>query len=215
MDQKGWITLQRRWEYLQDLEFNSDLDYNYRLVKNINTEELAKYVSTFNTEWYSDTAMSETYTVLKDTNAIMIAITPSARIDPTIPFNTNIVTEDKKLLELVMPIANDLASLYDGKYGRIWLAKLPANNRIYQHKDGFDTFRNKKSADFYYLHSVYRIHIPIITNDKVIFNVNNEEKHLKVGEAWDMNHRYNHYVENNGDRDRVHLAIDILPYKWL
>jgi hypothetical protein len=54
-----------------------------------------------------------------------------------------------------------------------------------------------------------RIHIPIITNEKCIFNVGEESINMKVGEIWEMNNdKLSHSVVNDGDEDRVHLIID-------
>ena len=54
-----------------------------------------------------------------------------------------------------------------------------------------------------------RIHIPIITNNKVFFNVGGERINLKKGEMWEINNtKKTHAVENNSRFDRVHLIID-------
>ena len=210
------ITLERRWEYLKDLEFNSQLDYNLRFLKTFNVKELIDYVHLLEDEhWEKQVLLGQRYSTHKNSNAIIITKVDTTRIDPLLPFNATFAIENQELINLIMPIANEIANLYDGKYGRIWLAKLPAGKQIPLHSDGFDLFKNKKSLDYYYLQSVYRVHIPLITNEEVIFIVNNEKKHLKVGEAWDINQRLPHTVENNSKTDRIHLVIDILPYKWL
>jgi len=210
------ITLERRWEYLKDLEFNSHLDYNFRFLKNLDVEKLINYIHLLQDEhWEKQVLLGQKYSTHKNSNAIIITKVDSSCIDPYVPFNATFAIENQDLIDLVMPIVNEVVDLYDGKYGRIWLAKLPAGKMIPLHNDGFDFFKKNKFSDYYYLQSVYRVHIPLVTNEKVIFTVNNEKKHLRVGEAWDMNQRPLHTVENNSDKDRIHLVIDVLPYKWL
>ena len=62
--------------------------------------------------------------------------------------------------------------------------------------------------NLYTLSHAHRIHIPIITNDKVEFSIGNEIKNLKEGEIWEVNNRQMHSVVNNGDHFRVHIIID-------
>ena len=78
------------------------------------------------------------------------------------------------------------------------LTKIPAKKSIALHFDCGPFF--KKS---------HRVHIPITTNDNVIFVIDKEEKNLKVGEMWEINNvDYLHGVFNNGDTDRIHLMVD-------
>ena len=55
------------------------------------------------------------------------------------------------------------------------------------------------------------MHIPIITNDKVVFAVGGQEKYMQVGELWEINNELVHTVANHGDEDRIHLIIDWVP----
>jgi len=72
----------------------------------------------------------------------------------------------------------------------------------------------KKKIDSHYDAGMYfvernRIHIPIITNDKCIFEVNDEEINMKQGEIWEINNSGKpHSVTNEGENDRIHLLID-------
>lgn len=53
-----------------------------------------------------------------------------------------------------------------------------------------------------------RLHIPITTNDKVIFYLGGEQMHWKEGELWYGNFNQIHSVENQSDETRVHLVLD-------
>jgi len=57
----------------------------------------------------------------------------------------------------------------------------------------------------------HRIHIPIITNSKCLFTVDNETLHMGAGEIWAIDNVGKfHSVVNNGDIDRVHLIVDLM-----
>ncbi len=83
------------------------------------------------------------------------------------------------------------------------LINLPKNKKIDRHFDLAKYFIERN-----------RLHIPIITNDKCIFEVDGEEINMKEGEIWEINnHNKPHAVSNGGDIDRVHLLIDWLIKK--
>ena len=88
----------------------------------------------------------------------------------------------------------------DGYIIRLLFARLLPGDVIIPHIDG----------TFSLLHC-HRIHVPIITNDKVAFTVGGERKNMKVGELWEINNATVHGVENNGEVPRIHLIIDWVP----
>jgi len=59
-----------------------------------------------------------------------------------------------------------------------------------------------------------RIHIPIKTNDKVVFTVWDtkgvpQKINMKFGEYWFLDTRKAHQAVNGGDDERIHLVIDV------
>lgn len=60
----------------------------------------------------------------------------------------------------------------------------------------------------------FRIHIPITTNDQILFVLNNEELKMLPGECWYTNVNFTHYVSNQGKTDRIHLVIDLERNDW-
>lgn len=60
----------------------------------------------------------------------------------------------------------------------------------------------------YHWHRHVRIHIPVVTNDKVIFHCGNQTVNMKAGECWLFDSWRNHKVVNHSDETRVHLVID-------
>jgi hypothetical protein len=60
----------------------------------------------------------------------------------------------------------------------------------------------------------FRIHVPIQTNEQVIFRVNGKTIPMRAGQCWYANFNLPHYVSNEGENDRIHLVIDCLRNEW-
>lgn len=82
---------------------------------------------------------------------------------------------------------------------RMLFAKLKAGGVISKHKDNGIG-----------LEAPHRVHIPIITNDEVFFEVGGEEKNMKEGEMWEINNQKLHEVDNVSEFDRIHIIVDYL-----
>lgn len=85
------------------------------------------------------------------------------------------------------------------------LLKLNAGSVIKEHRD----------ADLSFEKGEIRIHIPIVTNDKLEFYLDKEMVHLKEGECWYMNFNLPHSIYNKGNTDRIHLVIDAVVNDWV
>jgi len=65
-------------------------------------------------------------------------------------------------------------------------------------------------VDFnYHWFSRVRVHIPIITNESVIFHCGPEQLHMRAGECWIFDSWRRHRVVNPSTGDRIHLVIDM------
>jgi len=62
----------------------------------------------------------------------------------------------------------------------------------------------------YHWHKRVRIHIPIVTEEKVIFHCGDKQTHMAAGDCWIFDSWKHHKVVNNSDCLRVHLVIDII-----
>lgn len=85
------------------------------------------------------------------------------------------------------------------------LMNLKAGAIIKEHSD----------LDLSYEDGTVRLHIPIMTNDKVRFYVENEQIPMKEGECWYLNLSLKHKVYNEGQTDRIHLVIDGDVNEWV
>lgn len=112
---------------------------------------------------------------------------------------------------LIRPVLAIVADFYDAspegrklteRYGvgyfvRANLVRLVAGGSIAQHRD----------MNFSLTHS-HRVHVPIITNDRVMFTVGDETLSIPEGEIYEINNRRLHSVTNESDEARVHLILD-------
>ena len=86
----------------------------------------------------------------------------------------------------------------------IRLLNLAPNSKIKSHKDDSLSYED----------GFFRIHIPIKTNSKVLFHINNKPLQMLAGEVWYANFNLLHKVENLGKTDRVHLVMDCVRNEW-
>ena len=86
----------------------------------------------------------------------------------------------------------------------IRLMNLPAGKIINTHIDYNGGYED----------GIFRVHIPILTNDAVFFILNGERLQMRSGEAWYTNINLPHGVENNGTTQRVHLVLDCIRNDW-
>jgi|TARA_B100000085_G_scaffold226527_1_gene212232 hypothetical protein len=106
-------------------------------------------------------------------------------------------------------IEDKLKIIYKKNYGdgflhKILLAKMPPKWNIQKHRDSGLS-----------LMSVHRTHIPITTNKLIKFMVGTDTNNLKEGEVWEINNAELHAVNNESDKDRIHLIVDYYPYNGL
>jgi hypothetical protein len=85
------------------------------------------------------------------------------------------------------------------KIVRAILVNLPSMKQIPEHIDSGWSLSTSR-----------RFHIAIKTNSECIISVGGEKKNILPGEIWEINNSNKfHYVENNGNCNRVHLIIDL------
>ena len=82
-------------------------------------------------------------------------------------------------------------------FPRVMLARMAPGGVIKPHRDA------NPAAKW-----PHKIHVPIQTNDKVVFFVDGVGYRMPEGEAFEVNNMGVHAVENNGDSDRIHLIFE-------
>lgn len=98
-------------------------------------------------------------------------------------------------------IAEKIKSYFPGS-GRILnaqIAMLEPDQKIMEHYDMGKV-----------LESSHRIHVPIVTDSRVKFIVDNENFYLEAGQAYELDNIRRHSVHNASPYRRIHLIIDLL-----
>jgi len=97
------------------------------------------------------------------------------------------------------PLADQILAFYPGcSFTGIGLWSMEAGQTQATHKD--DQPPNW----------LVRVHVPIVTNDGVIFTMADGPHHMEVGFAYRFNTLTDHAVENNGKEARLHFVMDIV-----
>ena len=111
---------------------------------------------------------------------------------------------DEQLSNYTDEIVKDLEEKFDGIAGLVVYPKMPAQTHIGQHIDRG-----------YYLKTVHRLHVPIVTNPDVLFHIGDTKFHMEEGRVYEINNQQRHGVSNLGNTHRIHLIVDIIPRKAL
>jgi len=91
------------------------------------------------------------------------------------------------------------------------LNRLAPHGSIHPHRD-FGYYGGRR---FSFERGCIRVHIPILTNEKVQFVLDGARLDMRPGEAWYVNVCETHAVENASDCERIHLVLDVELNDWL
>ena len=105
--------------------------------------------------------------------------------------------EWRALIEPVLQRAVAPYAYANGAFPRVMLARMAAGGEIKPHRDA------NAAAKW-----PHKIHVPLLTNEKVTFYVDGVGYHLPEGEAAEVNNMGVHAVKNDGDSDRIHLIFE-------
>lgn len=111
--------------------------------------------------------------------------------------NHRLWDEWRALLEPVLSQATKDYGYERGSYPRIMLARMAPGGIIHPHRDG------NPAAKW-----PHKIHVPLLTNDKVTFFVDGVGYHFAEGDAVEVNNMGVHAVANEGASDRIHLIFE-------
>lgn len=101
---------------------------------------------------------------------------------------------------LIEPVLHQAVADYgyaNGAFPRVMFARMAPGGEIKPHRDA------NAAAKW-----PHKIHVPLLTNDKVTFFIDGVGYHLPEGEAAEVNNMSVHAVKNDGDTDRIHLIFE-------
>jgi hypothetical protein len=166
----------------------------FKFIGNLNITEILESLNSSGLSWDSYTFRQQKFICFQETKTIPVIFDEKFSTDK-ITLTENF-THFEKPLEILTNQITEL--LGEGHIQSCIMVNLPANKKIAKH---IDTFKFAKIFK--------RLHIPIQTNENCNFFIGKEMKNLKVGEIWEIaNDEYVHWVENNGDIDRIHIIVD-------
>lgn len=102
--------------------------------------------------------------------------------------------------ELVAPVLAQATKSYGyahAAFPRVMLARMAPGGIIKPHRD------TNPAAKW-----PHKIHVPLVTNEKVTFFVDGVGYHFREGEAVEVSNMAVHAVHNAGDSDRIHLIFE-------
>tara|TARA_B100000287_G_scaffold261911_1_gene246457 strand:- start:1173 stop:1727 length:555 start_codon:yes stop_codon:yes gene_type:complete len=172
--------------------------FEFRFLRNFPVESFyPKLDSLTEEDWTSYTYRQETYAPHADTQCIPIVINKGLELG-----NSEITKYYSIFEDEIKGLYNAAFEVYGkGLLVRCMLTRLPGQKCIHTHRDVRGTLITAK-----------RIHLPLITNDKIKFKVGEVIKVLKEGELWEINNsERDHAVYNESNKDRIHLIYDYYP----
>ncbi len=105
--------------------------------------------------------------------------------------------EWRGMIEPILKVATAEYGYRDGAFPRIMLARMAPGGVIHPHRD------TNQAAKW-----PHKIHVPLVTSDKVRFTIDGVDYRLVEGEAVEVNNMATHAVANDGDSDRIHLIFE-------
>ena len=106
------------------------------------------------------------------------------------------------------PVMNSIIAAFKCPVARVRLSKMAAHTHINAHRD---IDEEVASVAF----NQVRLHIPIATNDQVVFFVGKDCLQMKAGRLYYADFAKTHWVRNDGDDARVHLFLELKMNDWL
>ncbi len=107
------------------------------------------------------------------------------------------------LSKYAVPVMREILDAYyvhGGAILRAMVAKLFPHGTIDSHIDRHPSFA-----------SAHRIHVPLVTNPDVIFQVDGKQITMNAGYGYEINNQKVHAVHNGGEISRLHFIFDYAP----
>jgi hypothetical protein len=148
--------------------------------------------------WYTDNRRQNDYEVHAQTQSIILVFfTGWPEVAVTHAHGWD------RFNDVAMPVIDEVVARHypaGGLVLRAVLARVLPNCRIDPHVDRHPSFS-----------IAHRIHVPLVTNPQVEFIVGAERITPRPNQAFELNNKLPHSVDNRGDTPRIHLIFDYAP----
>jgi hypothetical protein len=169
-----------------------------RRLGSVDVSELREAVRTIPEEiWLAEDAdKPNRFATLDRTQHIVFRFVSSFR-DWRESYERPLWSEWKGLLQPILDQATADYGYARGAFPRVMLARMAPGGVIKPHQDASLAARWP-----------HKIHVPILTNDKVHFQVGPNIYHFPAGLAVEVNNMAIHGIQNGGETDRIHLIFE-------
>jgi len=184
-----------------------NFDDNFRRVGGANVEPIKALLAELDPgQWRDEAKQKQLYRAHRNTQTVLLVHDRDYR------HNNPTRHPALKVFEpVIRPVLGVTADHYDqspkgieltrkfglGYFIRANFVRLLPGQAIDEHRD----------LNFSLTHA-HRVHVPIITNDRVWFTVGGEALNIPEGEIYEINNRRPHSVLNEGNEPRIHLVLD-------
>lgn len=103
-----------------------------------------------------------------------------------------------KFYPLIEPMLNELKGRYEFVKYAAFIAMLKPRGTVGLHRDSG-----------HFLELCHRVHIPLQTNPKVAYRIDDQEYYWQRGKAYEFDNTRVHGVFNRSDEARIHLVINL------
>lgn len=110
----------------------------------------------------------------------------------------------EKFEPLIRPMLELLGQHYTFNQYAAFIARLCPNGQIGMHHDAGA-----------FLETCHRVHIPLQTNPKVAYCIENQEYYWQRGKAYEFDNTRLHGVKNRSDESRIHLVVNLYNLEGL
>lgn len=97
------------------------------------------------------------------------------------------------------PTMEEIIDSFPCSKRRVRLLQLEPGRKVFWHRDFWHSVDSTQ----------LRLHVPIVTNDKVGFQISHQDCRWQAGEIWYGDFTFPHRLQNGGDEGRIHLVIDL------
>ena len=150
--------------------------------------------------WLSNARRQDEYEVHQYTHSIVMVFTDGEgwpSIEVTRESGWDLLAD--QAVPLMHQILNDHYP-GGGTIIRAMAARLEPGGYIIPHTDKHPSF-----------HHGHRIHIPILTNQKVRFMIKGRPYQFEIGKVYEINNQEKHSVMNKGNESRINFIFDYVP----
>jgi len=176
------------------------LDVPYKIVNNVPKELIEESLSLIKPEhWYLDDTRNKMGN-LEKTQTIFVRYFDDYKFAQTDMWKEHLINHP--LYDYYLPVVAKFLKILKQNYNfsnyMCFFAKLLPNSNIGFHADGGP-----------FLEECNRIHIPLKTNKDVYYIIENQKSNWIVGNIYEFDNTRLHGVENNSDKERIHLMFNL------